>query len=157
MNLTIWKRLFKTRYGVVLGLCILLQGSLMALSSPLLPIVISDKVGLNKGEVMIFYLLNTFFSVIVTLATGYVSDGTIARHKLVIVGGIIATFGYFGLAIATQPLHAFASSIAIVGLAVLFPQLFAVVKAGVVEDWDRESQVMGITAMRTLYSFGFVI
>jgi SET family sugar efflux transporter-like MFS transporter len=157
MNLTIWKRLFSTRYGLVLGLCIVLQGALMAVSSPLLPIVISDKVGLDKGQVMIFYLLNTLFAVVVTLGTGYISDGTVARHKLVIVGGIIATFGYFVLAIATQPIHAFASSIAIVGLAVLFPQLFAVIKAGVVADWDRESQVMGITAMRTLYSLGFVI
>jgi SET family sugar efflux transporter-like MFS transporter len=157
MNLAIWKRLFNTRYGLVLGLCILLLGALMAASSPLLPIVISDKVGLDKGQVMIFYLLNTVFSVVVTLGTGYVSDGTIARHKLVIVGGIIATFGYFGLAIATRPIHAFASSIAIVGLAVLFPQLFAVVKAAVVADWDRKAQVMGITAMRTLYSLGFVI
>src|SRR5690348_11859014 len=106
MNLTIWKRLFKTRYGLVLGLCIVLQGALMAVVSPLLPIVISDKVGLDKGQVMIFYLLNTVFSVAVTLGTGYASDGTIARYKLVIVGGIIATFGYFGLAVATLPIHA---------------------------------------------------
>ncbi|MBC8171094.1 MAG: MFS transporter [Anaerolineae bacterium] len=156
MNLTIWKRVLGAPYGVALGLCILLQGLLMAVFLPLLPIVLSEKIGLDKSGVMLFFLVNTFISIIVMLGTGYLSDGTVARYKLVLLGGLSATLGYLGIALATQPLHAYLGGIAAVGLSVIFPQLFAVAKAGVVAGWEREAQVIGITALRTLFSLGFV-
>ncbi len=156
MNLTIWKRVMHTRYGAALGLSILLQGSLMALLTPLIPIMISEKVGLNKSEVMIFFLTNTLIGIVVTLGSGWLSDGTIARYKLVIAGGISATLGFIGLSQATLPAHVWLSGIAIAPIGIMFPQLFAVAKAGIVAGWEREAQVMGITALRTLFSLGFV-
>ena len=156
MNLTIWKRVMNTQYGVTLGLCILLQGSLMALLTPLLPILISEKIGLNKTDVMIYFLINTLVGIIVTLGTGWLSDGTVARYKLVMVSGTIATLGFIGLSQATLPIQAWLAGIAIAPIGVVFPQLFAVAKAGVVAGWEREDQVMGITALRTLFSLGFV-
>jgi MFS transporter, SET family, sugar efflux transporter len=157
MNLAIWKRLIRAEYGLPLGLCILLQGLLIAVASPLLPILISDKIGLDKAGVTVFFLINTLVGIVVALGTGYVSDGAVARHKLVLVGGVVASLGYFGLAIATQPVHAFMAGAIVAGFAVLFPQLFAVAKGSVVADWKREDQVVGITALRTLFSFGFIL
>lgn len=156
MNLAIWKRVMQTRYGAALGLSILLQGSLMALLTPLAPILIAEKIGLNKSEVIIYYLIVTLVGIVVTLSTGWLSDGTIARYKLVLAGGLIATVGFVGISQAALPFHAWLSGIAIACIGVIFPQLFAVAKAGVVAGWEREAQVMGITALRTTYSLGFV-
>ncbi len=156
MNLTIWKRVFTVRYGAALGLSILFQGGLMALLTPLAPILITEKIGLNKSEVIIYYLIVTLVSIVVTLGTGWFSDGMIARYKLVLGGGLIATAGFIGISQATVPLHAWLCGIAIACIGVIFPQLFAVAKAGVVAGWEREAQVMGITALRTLFSLGFV-
>lgn len=144
-------------YGAALGFCILLQGALIAVYVPLLPIVISERIGLDKSGVMAFLVINNLVGILIVLATGYLSDGTIARYKLVAAGGLSATLGYAGVAIATLPLHAYLSGIAIVGLTVIFPQLFAVAKSNVVAGWEREDQVMGITALRTLFSLGFVL
>jgi SET family sugar efflux transporter-like MFS transporter len=157
MNIAIWKRLVHTPYGVALGSCILLQGFLMAIVNPILPIVISNRIGLDKAGVTTFYLINTLIGVVITLTTGYLSDGTIARWKLVMVGGLVGAFGYFGIGAATLPVHAYIAGPLMVGLGVLFPQLFAVAKAGVVAGWEREEQVMGITALRTLFSLGFIV
>ncbi len=157
MNLAIWKRLIRAQYGLSLGLCILLQGLLIAVATPLLPILISDKIGLDKAGVTVFFLINTLLGIVVALGTGYLSDGTVARHKLVLAGGGVASLGYLGLAIASQPIHAFMAGAIVAGFAVLFPQLFAVAKGSVVADWKREEQVVGITALRTLFSFGFIL
>jgi MFS transporter, SET family, sugar efflux transporter len=157
MNFAIWKRLIRAQYGLPLGLCILLQGLLIAVASPLLPILISEKIGLDKAGVTVFFLINTLLGIVVALGTGYFSDGLVARHKLVLVGGVVASLGYFGLSIATQPVHAYMAGAIVAGLAVLFPQLFAVAKGSVVADWKREDQIVGITALRTLFSFGFIL
>ena len=101
-----------TQFGAALGLSILLQGALMALLTPLIPIMISEKVGLNRSEVMIYFLINTLVGIAVTLGTGWLSDGTIARYKLVLAGGLIATLGFIGLSQATLPIHAWLSTIA---------------------------------------------
>ncbi len=156
MNLAIWKRLVNTPYGVALGSCILLQGFLMAIVNPILPIVISNRIGLDKSGVTTFYLVNTLIGVVITLGTGYLSDGTIARYKLVMIGGIVGALGYFGIGVAVLPPHAYIAGPLMVGLSVLFPQLFAVAKSGLVAGWEREAQVMGITALRTLFSLGFI-
>lgn len=157
MNLTIWKRILHTEYGAALGLGILLQGCLTALLSPLVPILISEKIGLNKSEVMVYFLVGTAVGIVVTLGTGWLSDGVVARYKLVIIGGITASVGFVLLSRATLPYHVWIAGMLIAGLGVVFPQLFAVAKAGVVADWDHEAQVMGITALRTLFSLGFVL
>src|SRR6185369_647104 len=94
--------------------------------------------------------------IFVTLGTGWLSDGTIARYKLVMLSGTIATLGFIGLSQATLPIQAWVAGIAIAPIGVVFPQLFAVAKAGVVAGWEREDQVMGITALRTLFSWGLV-
>lgn len=156
MNLSIWKRLIHTPYGVALGSCILLQGFLMSIVNPILPIVISNRIGLDKPGVTAFYVINTLVGVAITLGTGYLSDGIVSRWKLVMIGGGVGVLGYFGIGIATLPIHAYLVGPLMVGLAVLFPQLFAVAKAGIVAGWEREAQVMGITALRTLFSFGFI-
>jgi len=124
--------------------------------TPLIPIMIAEKIGLNKSEVMIYFLINTLVGIVVTLGTGWLSDGTIARYKLVLASGFIATLGFIGLSQATLPVQAWLSALAIAPIGVIFPQLFAVAKAGVVAGWEREAQVMGITALRTLFSLGFV-
>lgn len=157
MGLFIWKRIIRAKYGVWLGSCILLQGSLMAVVSPFLPIVISDRIGLDKPGVTAFFVMNTLVGIAVTLVTGYLSDGVVARHKLVMVGGAVGALGYFGIAAATQPIHAFMAGPFTIAIAVLFPQVFAAAKAGVVGEWEREAQVMGITALRTLFSLGFIL
>ena len=157
MSLSIWKRIFRAPYGRSLAICILLQGIVMSIGSPLLPIILSNKVGLDKTQITAFYLINALFGIIVILGSGYLSDGIVARYKLVIIGGLITTVGYLGLALATQPIHAFIAGPITVAVSVMFPQLFAVAKAGIVADWEREAQVMGITALRTLYSFGFIL
>jgi MFS transporter, SET family, sugar efflux transporter len=157
MNLAIWKRLVRAEYGLSVGFCILVQGLLIAIASPLLPIVVSDRIGLDKAGVTIFFLINTLLGIIVALGTGYLSDGAIARHKLVLVGGGVASLGYFALAIATQSAHALIGAASVAGFSVLFPQLFAVARGSIVADWKREDQVVGITALRTLFSFGFIL
>src|SRR4051812_8002633 len=113
MNLNIWKRVMHTQFGVALGLSILFQGSLMALLTPLIPIMIAEKVGLNKLEVIAFFVLNTLIGIVVTLGSGWLSDGTIARYKLVLAGGASATLGFISLSQATLPLHAWLAGIAI--------------------------------------------
>jgi MFS transporter, SET family, sugar efflux transporter len=157
MNLATWKRLIHTPFGVALGSCILLQGFLMAIVNPILPIVISNRLGLDKPGVATFYLINILIGVVVTLSTGYLSDGAVPRHRLVMLGGGVGALGYFGVGAATLPIHAYIAGPLMVGLAVLFPQLFAVAKAGIVAGWEREAQVMGITALRTLFSLGFIL
>ncbi|MEP6986372.1 MAG: MFS transporter [Chloroflexota bacterium] len=156
MNLTIWKRIMHTQHGVALALNILLQGCLMATLAPLIPLLIAEKIGLDKTAVMLFFLINTLVGIAVTLGTGWLSDGTIARYKLVLVCGIIAAVGFVGLSQATTTSQAWLAGIAIAAIGVGFPQLFAVAKSGVVADWEQEAQVMGITALRTMFSLGFV-
>lgn len=156
MNLSIWKRVFSTRYGLPLGLCILLEGILLSVVNSLISTVISENIGLDKSEVTLFFIINVVLGAIITLGTGYLSDGTLARYKLVISCGAVATLGYLGIALATRPIHAFLACPVIVAIGVLFPQFFAVAKAGVVSDWSREDQIMGITALRTLFSLGYV-
>ncbi len=144
------------RYGAALGLNILFQGALMALLTPLVPILITERIGLNKNEVIVYYLISTVVGISVTLTTGWLSDGMIARYKLVLVGGFFGALGYIGLSQATLPIHAWLSCVAMAGTSIIFPQLFAVAKAGVVAGWEHNEQVMGITALRTLFSLGFV-
>jgi SET family sugar efflux transporter-like MFS transporter len=157
MSLHIWKRIARTPDGLPLGLCILVQGLLFAVVIPLLPVLISDRIGLDKLEVMAFFIITTLVGMGATLGTGYLSDGSIARHKLVVVCGAVAALGYLGVAAATRPIHVFIAGVATVGFHILFPQLFAVVRVGIVGDWEREAQVIGITALRTLFSFGFIL
>jgi MFS transporter, SET family, sugar efflux transporter len=156
MNLNILKRLIQSRYGGALALSILLQGALVSTLSPLLPILISEKIGLSKSEVIVFFVLNTLIGMAVILGTGWLSDGTIARYKLVLVGAFISTLGFIGLSQATLPVHAWLAGIAIAAMSVSFPQLFAVAKSSVVAEWEREAQVMGITVLRTMFSLGFI-
>src|SRR5690606_10962494 len=125
--------------------------------NPLIPILLATRVGLDKNEVTIYFLVTTLLGIVITLGTGYLSDGTIARYKLVGIGGLIATLGYFGIATAEQPVHAYIAGGLMIGLSVLFPQLFAVAKAGVVADWSNADQTTGITALRTFFSLGYVL
>lgn len=157
MIISTWRRLLHTPYGAALGSCILLQGIVMAVSSPLLPIVLADRIGMNKSQVVIYFLLRTLIGIVVTLGSGYLSDGLVARYKLVLVGGMFATLGNLLIATAARPGHVYIADVFTVGVVVLFPQLFAVAKGNVVAGWEREAQVMGITALRTLFSLGFIL
>ena len=47
------------------------------------------------------------------------SDGTVARYKLVIGGGVISTLGFLGIATATLPVHAYVAGAAMVAFGVL--------------------------------------
>lgn len=128
----------------------------MSVASPILPIVISSEIGLDKPAVTAFFILLTLSAITATLSSGYLSDGIIARYKLVGVGGVLGALGYLGIGTATQPAHAFTAVLPMVGITVLFPQLFAAARSGIVGAWEREAQVMGITALRTLFSIGFI-
>jgi SET family sugar efflux transporter-like MFS transporter len=157
MNLLIYKRIIRAEYGLSLGMCILVQGILMAVIVPMLPILLSNRIGMDKSEVTIFFLINILVGIVVTLGTGYLSDSTIARYKLVLVSGVLGSLGALAIATATQPIHAYVSAAISISTAVMFPQLFAVARTRVLADWEHEAQVMGITALRTLFSLGFVL
>lgn len=157
MSFSIWKRILSAKYGVAVSLSLLLQGIVMAVIYPLLPIVLSERIGLDKNEVTAFYLINTLFGIVIALGSGYLSDGVVSRYKLVLVSGIVGTLAYLGIATATQPLYAIIAGAFTATQMVLFPQLFAVAKTGIVGDWEPESQVIGLTALRTLFSFGYIL
>jgi SET family sugar efflux transporter-like MFS transporter len=143
--------------GAALGLCILLQGILLAVVDPLLPLVVSNRIGLDKSEVVLFFLFLTVTAIGIGLLTGYLSDGIVARYKLVLVGGILLAIGNIEIAAATQPIHSFISVPFLGALAVFDPQLFAAARLGIMADWEPMAQVVGITAFRTLYSFGYIL
>lgn len=157
MTLAIWRRILGTRFGLPLGLCIVLQGILLAVADPLLPLVVAESIGLDKSQVVLFFLFLTLSAIGIGLLTGYLSDGVIARYKLVMVGGLLLIVGNFLLAAATQPVHSFIAIPFLGSLAVFDPQLFAVARLGLMADWEPEAQIVGITALRTLYSFGYII
>lgn len=157
MNRFIWNRLIRAPYGVAVGFSILLQGLMIAVVAPLIPILLAEQIRLDKNDVIVFFLLNTLAGAVVTFGTGWLSDGIIARYKLVLVGGAIGSLGYIGLAQAALPIHTWLAGLALAQFGVIFPQLFAVAKAGVVATWEREAQVMGLTVLRTMFSLGFVI
>jgi len=79
MNLNIWKRLVRAPYGVAVALSILIQGFFTAVVGTLLPILLAEQLGLNKNDVIIFFLLNTLMGATVVLGSGWLSDGIIAR------------------------------------------------------------------------------
>ncbi|MFN8374075.1 MAG: MFS transporter, partial [Anaerolineae bacterium] len=153
----VWTRLLFAPYGIAVGLCILVMGVLMASAGPLLPVVIANEIGLDKVGVATFFLTNTLVGIVIALGTGYLSDGMIARYKLVLIGGVFSAVGYFGIASAAQPLQVFFAGPCIGGIGILFTQLFAVAKDGVVAEWEPEQQVIGITMLRTLFSFGYIL
>ncbi|MCA0454592.1 MAG: MFS transporter [Chloroflexi bacterium] len=157
MNTFIWSRLIRAPYGVAVGGSILLQGLMLSMISPLIAILLTEQIGLDKNEVIVFFLLNTLMGAVVTLGTGWLSDGIVAPYKLVIFGGVTGMLGFVGLAQATQPSHAWLAGLALAQFGVVFPQLFAIAKAGVVASWEHEAQVMGMTVLRTMFSLGFVI
>ncbi len=157
MNLSVWWRVFRVRFGLSCAFWIFAEGILLAAAMPLVPILLATQVGLDKNEVTLYFLITTLLGIVVTLATGYLSDGAISRYKLVAAGGLTAAVGYFGLATAQQAIDAFIAGGLVVALSVLFPQLFAVAKAGVVADWSHADQTTGITALRTFFSLGYVL
>ena len=157
MNLNIWKRLAHAPYGVAVALSILLQGFFAASVGTLLPILLAEQIGLNKNEVIVFFLLNTFTGAVVTLGSGWLSDGMIARYKLVVISVCLGTVGFIGLGTATLPVHTWLAGLGLAQFGVIFPQLFAVAKAGIVHKWERGEQVTGLTMLRTMFSLGFLI
>ncbi len=157
MNSFIWSRLIRAPYGVAVGFSILLQGLMLSIIGPLLSVLLVEQIGLDKNDVIVFFLLNTLMSAAVTFGTGWLSDGIIAPYKLVVFGGVVGMLGFIGLAQATLPAHAWLAGLALAQFGVIFPQLFAIAKAGVVAQWEHEAQVTGLTALRTMFSLGFVI
>jgi MFS family permease len=123
----------------------------------LIPVLLAGQIGLSKNDIIIFFLLNTFMGAVVTLGTGWLSDGIVARYKLALTGSILGTLGFIGLGLATLPAHVWLAGLALAQFGVIFPQLFAVAKAGIVNTWERGEQVIGLTALRTMFSLGFVI
>jgi SET family sugar efflux transporter-like MFS transporter len=156
MNLSTWLRVFRARYGLACGFWIFAEGIVLASVMPLLPILLANHIGLDKSQLTLYFLISTLLGTVITLSTGYLSDGWVARYKLVLIGGLASAAGYIGLATATQPTDAFVSGALIAGIGILFPQLFAVAKSGVMADWSPSDQITGTTALRTLFSLGFV-
>jgi len=157
MNWSIWKRLIRAPYGVAVALGILVQGFFTALIGPLLPILLAEQIGLNKNEVIVFFLLNTVMAAVVTLGSGWLSDGIIARYKLVVISVCIGTLGFIGFGTATLPIHTWLAGLGLALFGVIFPQLFAVAKAGIVNKWEHGEQVAGLTTLRIMFSLGFLI
>lgn len=157
MNRFIWNRLINAPYGVAVGFSIFLQGLMLSIIGPLISILLVEQIGLDKNDVIVFFLLNTLMSAAVTFGTGWLSDSIIAPYKLVLFGGVVGMLGFMGLAQATLPAHAWLAGLALSQFGVIFPQLFAIAKAGVVASWEHGAQVMGLTVLRTMFSLGFVI
>lgn len=157
MNRFIWSRLIRAPYGVAVAFSILLQGLMLSMIAPLIPILLVEQIGLNKNDVIVFFLLNTLMGAVVAFGTGWLSDGIVKHYKLVVFGGVVGMLGFIGLAQATLPSHAWLAGLALAQFGVIFPQLFAIAKAGVVAQWEHASQVMGLTVLRTMFSLGFVI
>jgi SET family sugar efflux transporter-like MFS transporter len=156
MNIATWKRVYHARNGKQLGLCILLQGILTGIILPLLPLILSNQIGMDKLGITVFYLIYTVIGVGVMLGTGHLSDGKLARHKLVFICGILGTLGYFSLAGTVQRVFAYIGGILSIGGNVLFPQLFAVAQAGVMAQWNNDAQIAGTMVLRTMFSLGFI-
>jgi MFS transporter, SET family, sugar efflux transporter len=156
LNIGIWRRIIATPHGLTLSLCIGTLGLLLASVSPLLPVAISEGAKLDKGGVTLFYLINSVTAIVIILSSGYLSDGTIKRYKLVAVAGILASFGYAGVALARTPFQAYLAGIVMTFISILFPQLFAISREGILRSWDTQSQTVGVTCLRTMFSFGFI-
>jgi MFS transporter, SET family, sugar efflux transporter len=155
-NLHVWKRIIQTPNGLLLSVCIGTLGVVLAAISPLTSVAVTDAAGFDKYGIAVFFLINAVFGIILLVVSGYLSDGRIARYKLVLVAGTLAAIGYIGIATISSPIHAYISGVLSVFAGVLFPQLFAVAREGVLGSWTSEEQTVGTTALRTLFSLGFV-
>ena len=69
MSLNIWNRLLRAPYGGAVALSILLQGLALSMISPLLPVLLAERIGMSKNDIIVFYLLNTLMSAVVVLGT----------------------------------------------------------------------------------------
>ncbi len=152
-----WDRVLRDPWGAVLGVCILWLGLQASALGPLTPILITQLGGLDKAQVVLFFVINILTGIAVNLATGYLSDGKVPRPALILVAGLVSAVGNAGLAAGGPAgMLYFYGALTSTGL-VLFSQFFAVAQAEVMKAWSKEARVLGTTVLRTGFSLGFIV
>jgi len=152
-----WHRILQEPRGVVLGLCILWLGLQASAINPVLPILITQFGGLDKAQVVVFFVISTLAGMVWNLATGHLSDGRVSRATIVLVGGLVAAVGTAGLTFAGPPVQLYFFGALVGGNMVLMSQFFAVAQTSVMKSWTRGDRVVGITVLRTGFSLGFIV
>lgn len=152
-----WHRILQEPRGLVLGVCVLWLGLQASAVNPLLPILISHFGGLDKGQVVVFFVISTLAGMVWNLATGHLSDGRVPRSAIVLVGGLVAAAGTAGLTLGGAPGELYFFGALVGGNMVLMAQLFAVAQTSVMKSWSRPDRVVGITVLRTGFSLGFIV
>ena len=155
--LSLLRRIFATPGAIGIGIAIFWLALIFSAITPLVPIVLVEDVGLSKLGLTAYFGFNTVAAIVFILWGGYTSDRRRARVRLVIIGGIMASVGYGGLAIVRTVPLIYLVGLLTMGLTILFPQLFAVAREGVLRDWKSKEQPMGIASLRALFSLGFVV
>ena len=152
-----WYRVLREPWGAVLGICIVWLGLQASALGPLTPILITQLGGLDKTQVVLFFVINILIGIAVNLATGYLSDGKVPRPVLILVAGVVSSVGNAGLAVGgSAGMLYFFGALTSTGL-VLFSQFFAVAQAQVMKLWSKEDKVLGTTVLRTGFSLGFIV
>jgi SET family sugar efflux transporter-like MFS transporter len=146
----------KTRYAIPLSLCVFGLAIVMAGAFPLMPLYLMQDFGLNKAELTSFFMLHFVSGLLVTFISGYISDGLVKRHRLVLFSGIIAMIGYVYFALANTLPDVYMTGALTVFIVVLFPQFFAVARNNVFRNLDERMQVVVTTYLRILFSLGYV-
>jgi len=152
-----WFHVLKEPWGAVLALGILWLGIQFSTLGPLTPILVSQGGGLDKAQVVLFFVILVVTGIGTTLATGYLSDGRVPRFLLILVFGLLGAVGNAGLAAGGPPCWYYLfGALSSCGF-VLFSQFFAVAQAGVMGNWLPHTRVLGTTVLRTIYSLGFIL
>jgi len=152
-----WYRILRAPWGMVLGFCIFWMGLQASSLGPLTPILITQLGGLDKAQVVLFFVVNILTGIVVNLTAGYLSDGKVPRPLLILVAGLVSTAGNAGLAAGgpAEMLYVY-GALTSTGL-VLFSQFFALGQAEVMKHWSKQDKVLGTTVLRTAFSLGFII
>lgn len=139
-----------------MSLSILGLGTILAAITTLLPILLLLHLNFSKGQITLFFIISTLFSIVITFVSGYLSDLRVSRWGIIAVGGTVATLGYASIASSQSLVLVYLSGLLAVGTSVIFPQLFAVSRERLLGEWEDTAQVMGMTFLRMLFSLGYV-
>lgn len=157
MKSGVYISLMKDPKGFQLSFCLFILAIIMAAIYPVLPIVLSQSIGLDKAEITTFLILTLLVGIVVTFISGYLSDRKIARYKIILVSGITAAMGFVFLVLAQNVVLAYLAGTLTTFITILFPQFFALSKNGEFFDVPEEQQIAVTTYLRVLFSLGYTI
>jgi MFS family permease len=152
-----WYTILQQPRGVLLALCTFWLGVQAAAIAPLLPILISQWGGLDKGQVVVFFVISTLAGMVWNLTTGQLSDGRVPRWAVVAAGALLTSVGTAGVTWAGPPGQLYFFGALTGGNMVIMSQLFAVAQTSVMKPWARPARVVGLTVLRTGFSLGFIV